>query len=205
MKAVHGTRNADRIYTGQLNRPCRILISEITLNPIQIESENIMSTRGLYSFIDSENTRLNVFKHWDNYPEGAYPFIQKALALAWDLPRFEADEFGAAFIAANKKGGGDLRLLNEASTNGDILGIEYHYFITSEGEQLKITTKDLYNDTLLPIVYITNESIQIAHDETYDRYLALKQKADSITNDNGFKNWADFAEYSELLDIFDGI
>jgi hypothetical protein len=118
-----------------------------------------MSTRGLYTFIDSDNKRLNVFKHWDNYPEGAYPFIQNALALAWDLPRFEADEFGAAFIASNKKGEGDLRLLNEASTNGDIWGIEYHYLITSEGKRLKVITKDLYNNTELPIVYITRDAI----------------------------------------------
>jgi hypothetical protein len=164
-----------------------------------------MSTRGLYTFIDSDNTRLNVFKHWDNYPEGAYPFIQNALALAWDLPRFEADEFGAAFIASNKKGEGDLRLLNEASTNGDILGIEYHYLITSEGKRLKVITKDLYNNTELPIVYITKDSIQIDSDERQERYLELKRKADTFTNDNDFKNWADFAEYSELLDIFQGV
>jgi hypothetical protein len=161
-----------------------------------------MSTRGLYTFVDSDNTRLNVFKHWDNYPEGAYPFIQNALALAWDLPRFEADEFGAAFIAANKKGGGDLRLLNEASTNGNILGIEYHYLITSEGNALKVITRDLYNATELPIVYITKDSIQGA-DEMQERYLELKRKADTFTNDNDFKNWVDFSKYSELLDIFE--
>lgn len=118
-----------------------------------------MSTRGLYTFTDSDNLSLTVFKHWDNYPEGAHRFIQKALALAWDLPRYEADEFGAAFIAANKKGGGDLRLLNEASTNADALGIEFHYFITGEGAALKIITRDIWKGQDLAPVYITKDSI----------------------------------------------
>ena len=118
-----------------------------------------MSTRGLYTFTDSDDLQFTVFKHWDNYPEGAYPFIQNALRLSWDLPRFEADEFAAAFIAANKKGGGDLRLLNDASTNGDALGIEFHYFITSEGAALKIITRDIWKGQDLPAVYITDRDI----------------------------------------------
>jgi hypothetical protein len=40
-------------------------------------------------------------------------------------------------------------------------------------------------------------------DELQGRYLELKRKADTFTNDNDFKNWADFSEYSELLDIFE--
>lgn len=118
-----------------------------------------MSTRGLYTFIDSDNSQFTVFKHWDNYPNGAYQFIQNALALAWDLPRFEADEFAAAFIAANKKGGGDLRLLNADSTNGDALGVEYHYFIRALGYNLEIITRDIWNDKNLDIVYITKNNI----------------------------------------------
>lgn len=118
-----------------------------------------MSTRGLYTFIDSDNSQYTIFKHWDNYPTGAHAFIQNALKLAWDLPRFEADEFGAAFIAANKKGGGDLRLLNEASTNADVLGIEYHYLISCEGDALKVIARDLWHDRELPAVYITRDEI----------------------------------------------
>jgi hypothetical protein len=118
-----------------------------------------MSTRGLYTFIDSDNTQFTVFKHWDNYPSGAYAFIQNALALAWDLPRFEADEFAASFIAANKKGGGDLRLLNADSTNGDALGIEYHYFIRALGDSLEVITRDIWNGKNLDTVCITKNNI----------------------------------------------
>jgi hypothetical protein len=118
-----------------------------------------MSTRGLYTFIDSDNTEFTVFKHWDNYPSGAYGFIQNALTLAWDLPRFEADECAAAFIAANKKGGGDLRLLSADSTNGDALGIEYHYFIRAIGDSLEVITRDIWNNANLDFVYITKNNI----------------------------------------------
>jgi hypothetical protein len=118
-----------------------------------------MSTRGLYTFIDSDNTEFTVFKHWDNYPSGAYGFIQNALTLAWDLPRFEADEFAASFIAANKKGGGDLRLLNADSTNGDALGIEYHYFVRALGDSLEVITRDIWNGKNLDNVYITKNNV----------------------------------------------
>jgi hypothetical protein len=118
-----------------------------------------MSTRALYTFIDSDYSEYTVFKHWDNYPSGAYGFIQKALSLAWELPRFEADEFAAAFIAANKKGGGDLRLLNADSTNGDALGIEYHYFISCYKNKIRVITRDLWNNKELDIVHITDAGI----------------------------------------------
>ena len=35
-------------------------------------------------------------------PDGAVCWITKALEHAWPLPRFEADEFAAAFVAATK-------------------------------------------------------------------------------------------------------
>jgi hypothetical protein len=42
------------------------------------------------------------YKHSDGYPDGAVCWITKALEHAWPLPRFAADEFAAAFVAANK-------------------------------------------------------------------------------------------------------
>ena len=60
-----------------------------------------MSTRALYTFIDGDSTH-HVYKHHDGYPEWAAKHIEAALPFAWALPRFEADEFAAAFVAANK-------------------------------------------------------------------------------------------------------
>ena len=125
-----------------------------------------MGTRALFSFKDEHNT-LTVYKHWDGYPEkrGAYGFIAKAVSFAWELPRFEADDFAAAFVAANKKqGGGDIRLTNEATTNGDTMGIEYWYTITAENDCLKVECRDLWNGEDLPEVFITKTGVVMMRD-----------------------------------------
>jgi hypothetical protein len=65
-----------------------------------------MGTRACYRFIDRPGEGaevITIYKHSDGYPEGAVCWITKALDFAWPLPRFEADEFAAAFVAANKK------------------------------------------------------------------------------------------------------
>lgn len=120
-----------------------------------------MSTRALFSFKDSDSL-ITVYKHYDGYPEkrGAYGFIARAVSFAWELPRFEADDFAAAFVAANKKqGGGDIRLLNADTTNGDVLGIEYEYTITAENDCLRVDCRDLWNSENLPPVYITKTGV----------------------------------------------
>ena len=71
----------------------------------------IMSTNAIY-FFEDVNGLYGVYKHYDNYPEGAASHIEAAKEFAWNLPRFEADEFASAFVAANKnKDGGEIRLI----------------------------------------------------------------------------------------------
>ena len=71
-----------------------------------------MGTRAIYIFED-ENEEVWAYKHYDNYPRGAANFIEEAKAYAWPFPRFEADEFAAAFVAANKNPrGGEVRLIH---------------------------------------------------------------------------------------------
>lgn len=60
-----------------------------------------MSTRACYVFKDQTDT-IAVYKHHDGYPSGAVQWIEAAKAHAWPLPRFEANDFAAAFVAANK-------------------------------------------------------------------------------------------------------
>jgi hypothetical protein len=60
-----------------------------------------MSTRATYTFIDEHDT-IHVYKHHDGYPTGALDAIGLAFPYAWTLPRFEADDFAAAFVAGNK-------------------------------------------------------------------------------------------------------
>lgn len=93
-----------------------------------------MSTRAVYTFKDSDNT-FHVYKHCDGYPEGAAIFIKKAVALAWPLPRFEASEFSAAFVAANKERGGDIYLTGGYDDHGDL---DYRYEITFKDNQIHV-------------------------------------------------------------------
>ncbi len=88
-----------------------------------------MGTRAVYSFFDDSNDVFHVYKHWDNDPEGAATFLTNALEYAWDMPRYEHDEFATGFIAANKRfgSGGDIRLTHRPENNVDI---EYLYEIS---------------------------------------------------------------------------
>lgn len=94
-----------------------------------------MSTRAVYTFIDPSSTH-HVYKHHDGYPTGAAEFIGKALKNAWALPRFEADEFAAAFVAANKSDAGGVRLTHNYTDHADL---EYRYEIRLWAGQLEVT------------------------------------------------------------------
>lgn len=117
-----------------------------------------MSTRALYSFED-ENGTFHVYKHHDGDPRGAAEAIVNALDHAWPLPRFEADEFAAAFVAGNKPhwrakiggiaelteqearkaAGGGVRMVMgdnwKEAASGDI---EFHYTITMVNDALVV-------------------------------------------------------------------
>ena len=67
-----------------------------------------MSTRACYRFFPLNGPNdwpgvVTVYKHHDGYPSGAAKAIEATLPHAWPLPRFEADEFAAGFVRANKK------------------------------------------------------------------------------------------------------
>lgn len=90
-----------------------------------------METRAVFTFTNGphdECDQYHVYKHWDGSPTGAAQFLTAAKALAWPLPRFEADEFAAAFVAANKKQAGDIRFTAGPEYHMDL---EYRYVIES--------------------------------------------------------------------------
>lgn len=101
------------------------------------QKEPNMSTRAIYTFKDSDNT-FHVYKHHDGYPSGAAEWITKAIPYAWELPRFEASEFAAAFIAGNKQigGGGGLYFTGMYEEHGDL---NYRYEISRNVSGLQIT------------------------------------------------------------------
>ena len=54
----------------------------------------------MFQFRDGGNAEVySVYSHYDCYPEGAAEQLRRALEKAWPLPRFEADEFAAAFVS----------------------------------------------------------------------------------------------------------
>lgn len=98
-----------------------------------------MSTRAIYHFTDKSWNIYDVYKHHDNYPSGAYEAIKAALKKAWALPRFEADEFAAGFIAANKDYAGGVRLVPHGCSD---MGQDYDYNITCKNDELWIEFED---------------------------------------------------------------
>lgn len=94
-----------------------------------------MGTRACYVFKETKDDMhsFTVYKHWDGYPEGAAEFLTKALLKAWDLPRYDSDEFAASFVAANKDGGGNVRLTHKAEDHSDIEYL-YELFQASNGQ-----------------------------------------------------------------------
>tara|TARA_R100001015_G_C4632516_1_gene196152 strand:+ start:549 stop:953 length:405 start_codon:yes stop_codon:yes gene_type:complete len=99
-----------------------------------------MGTRAIYIFED-EHEEVHVYKHYDNYPQGAVDFVENAKEFAWELPRFEADEFAASFVAANKdRRGGGVRLVNARFKDRDEMleandWCDYHYVISKHNSQ----------------------------------------------------------------------
>jgi hypothetical protein len=99
-----------------------------------------MSTRAVYTFVDA-NSEFHVYKHSDGYPRGAAQAIIKALTVAWSLPRYEADDFAASFVSANKTGPGAVRLIPSGKFE-DVapMDVEYHYVVSpGKGGQLLVT------------------------------------------------------------------
>ena len=89
-----------------------------------------MGTRAVYFFEDkNDKSYYGVYKHYDGYPQGAASHIEDAKSYAWPLPRWEADEFAAAFVAANKNPkGGEIRLLPQFEAVGiEMFMDDYHW------------------------------------------------------------------------------
>ena len=104
-----------------------------------------MGTRAIYIFEDDEE--VAAYKHYDGYPQGAADFIEEAKAYAWELPRFEADEFLCGVCCGNKdRKGGGVRLIRNYYKDRDEL-VEDHewcdYYVIS-----KHNSRDLWVQVL---------------------------------------------------------
>lgn len=100
-----------------------------------------MSTRAVYTFIDKGTDQYHVYKHHDGYPSGAAQWIEAAIKWAWPLPRFEACEFAASFVVANKVSSGGVYLTHHYDRHGDLA---YRYEIKCERRKLWVTAYEAY-------------------------------------------------------------
>ena len=119
-----------------------------------------MGTRTVLTFKDRRES-FSVYKHYDGYPEHTLPAIKDAKEFAWELPRFEAADFAAAFIAANKqKGGGNVYFTDSHENHSDL---DYRYEITENDKKLfvKVYKVEEYDEEARKPIYKLIEEMNI--------------------------------------------
>ena len=106
-----------------------------------------MGTRAVISFEDG-NGEFFVYQHWDGDPDAVLVNIMNTFAvqMCWEWPRWEADEFAAAYIAANKSGPGNLRIAKSITENG---GLSYSYIVKAIEGRLNVTYLSHYEDKMI--------------------------------------------------------
>jgi hypothetical protein len=132
-----------------------------------------MSTRAIYSFIDATDT-YHVYVHYDGYPSGAANYFKRWLDsnLSWELPRFEADEAAAGFIASIKTRQGNVRI---AKNRTDAVDVEYGYRIYQD------------NDNRLCVQCVTTNYWGVLHEEgifdgAMDTFIVTSGQIEENTN-----------------------
>ena len=107
-----------------------------------------MSTRACYTFKDKDGA-FSVYYHYDGYPANALQMINKAKESAWQFPRFEADEYAAAFCYVAKDGrAGGARLTEGPHRHGD-LSYRYDVYFKNNDLMVKIWHVDFNNEKLM--------------------------------------------------------
>ena len=92
-----------------------------------------MGTRASITFEDAHNS-FTIYQHWDGDPETIARNVERSKMFAWNLPRFEASDFAAAYVAANKERGGNIRLLQQQES----YDTQHDYLVTCETDFLNI-------------------------------------------------------------------
>jgi hypothetical protein len=87
-----------------------------------------MGTRTCITFTDSDSSH-SVYQHYDGYPSNVADNLHHTIRNAWPLPRFEADEFAAAYVATCKEQAGNVRLSKGPRSHGDL---SYRYTVRCE-------------------------------------------------------------------------
>lgn len=101
-----------------------------------------MGTRAVITFRDSIG-RFSVYQHYDGDPETVLENIKLAKH-HWAMPRFEADEYAAAYIATYKTSSGNIRLTSGPQAHGDL---QFTYIVShKEGSpELVVTYRETHH------------------------------------------------------------
>ena len=137
-----------------------------------------MGTRAVFTFKDDYGSHA-VYKHWDGYPEGAVECLTKAIPFSWGLDRYEACDFSAAFVAANKQKGGDVYLTESVDLHGDL---DYHYELTAAKTNGQLIIRAFHVE-YEPV----KDYIQVVFKEIF--YGRLKEFVDTYGSSDTKKMW----------------
>ena len=111
-----------------------------------------MSTRCTLTIRDADNA-FSIYRHSDGYPDtehGVLEGLRAAFPLAWPLPRFEADEFAAAIVAAWKTGPGNIRFCEGRDAIEDT-AFHYDVSMVKAGHALYVKVWERnHNDEWIP-------------------------------------------------------
>lgn len=90
-----------------------------------------MTAPAIISVTDAQG-EWNVYLASDGTPLPALEGLRRALGKTWALPRFDAADFAAAYVAANKQSGGDMWFINRATSWKTHCppGIEWRYIVS---------------------------------------------------------------------------
>jgi hypothetical protein len=101
-----------------------------------------MGTRCVITFKD-EYSSHSVYRHYDGDPETIFASLQEVALTgkAWTGPRFEADEFAAAYVATHKTGPGNIRLTKGPRAHGDL---SFEYVVYATGDNIVMKSAEAY-------------------------------------------------------------
>ncbi len=100
-----------------------------------------MATRGIYIFTSEVYGKINIYNHWDNYPDGAKKFFEAAVFLSKSESIAPNASFLDLFIKANLTT--EIIGSKEGIPN---YGQDFTYFIKEENGQIFLEVSASYSD-----------------------------------------------------------
>ena len=113
-----------------------------------------MSTRSNI-IVEDKHNRIQLYRHWDGYPSGVLPELEIALLYAWQLPRFEAQDFAAAIVRGWKQEGGGNIYIDGSPQGWELIhgDVEWVYLIKPQKVKTKESRQPFFSGEPIVEVY----------------------------------------------------